>query len=121
MGWGQILWSFEGRIPRRTFWAATGAWFGAGALLIGLGSAIVANSADGSMLPFVFLGLIAIFALASLWSSIAIQIKRWHDRGKPGTMVLVNFIPIVGGIWALVECGFKRGTTGPNTFGEDPT
>lgn len=121
MGWGQILWGFQGRIPRRTFWGATAAWFGAGALLIGIGSAVVSSAGEGSMSPFIFLGLIVLFALAALWSSIAIQIKRWHDRGKPGTMVLVNFIPIAGSIWALVECGFLRGTTGPNSYGDDPT
>jgi uncharacterized membrane protein YhaH (DUF805 family) len=120
MGWGQILWGFQGRIPRRTFWGATAAWFGAGALLLGLGS-MLGTTGSESMLPLVFLGLLLLFLLAALWSSIAIQIKRWHDRGKPGTMVLVNFIPIAGGIWALVECGFLRGTTGPNQFGDDPT
>jgi uncharacterized membrane protein YhaH (DUF805 family) len=65
--------------------------------------------------------LFGLFLLASLWSGIALQIKRWHDRGKPGVMVLVNFIPIVGGIWAFIECGCLRGTNGPNTFGDDPT
>lgn len=48
------------------------------------------------------------------------QIKRWHDLDKSGWWVLINFIPIVGGLWCLVECGFLKGTVGPNRFGPDP-
>jgi uncharacterized membrane protein YhaH (DUF805 family) len=29
-------------------------------------------------------------------------------------------VPIIGPIWALVECGFLRGTEGPNAYGPDP-
>ncbi|MFT6862889.1 MAG: uncharacterized membrane protein YhaH (DUF805 family), partial [Akkermansiaceae bacterium] len=54
------------------------------------------------------------------WMGLALQGKRWHDRGKSGWMILVNFIPLVGGIWALVECGFLSGTPGPNQYGPDP-
>ena len=52
--------------------------------------------------------------------SFAGQVKRWHDRDKSGWFVLVNFIPFIGTIWALVELGFLRGTMGPNRFGPDP-
>jgi hypothetical protein len=34
-------------------------------------------------------------------------------------MILINFIPVVGLIWALVELGFRKGTSGPNRYGED--
>jgi uncharacterized membrane protein YhaH (DUF805 family) len=30
------------------------------------------------------------------------------------------FVPIIGAIWLLVECGFLRGTEGPNNYGPDP-
>ena len=52
---------------------------------------------------------------------LAVSVKRWHDRDKPGTWVLINLIPLVGGIWAFVEVGCLRGTFGPNNYGEDPT
>ena len=32
----------------------------------------------------------------------------------------LGLIPIIGGIWALVENGFLRGTDGPNQYGNDP-
>jgi uncharacterized membrane protein YhaH (DUF805 family) len=49
-----------------------------------------------------------------------VQIKRWHDRDKSGWWVLINFIPILGGLWSLIECGFVKGTNGKNRFGPDP-
>ena len=47
-----------------------------------------------------------------MWTGLALQVKRWHDRDKPWTWVFITFIPFVGGVWALVECGFLDGTCG---------
>lgn len=55
-----------------------------------------------------------------LWIVLAVQVKRWHDRGKSGWMALVYFIPLIGGFWILIECGFLSGTAGPNQYGPDP-
>lgn len=55
------------------------------------------------------------------WITLAVGVKRWHDRGKSGFMVLVGMIPVIGGIWTFVECGCLRGTEGPNQYGNDPT
>jgi hypothetical protein len=30
------------------------------------------------------------------------------------------FVPVIGGLWYLVECGFLKGTTGPHNYGPDP-
>ena len=61
---------------------------------------------------------ISVFLLSLI--SIIVQVKRWHDRDKSGWWVLINFVPVVGPLWALVECGFLRGTLGDNRFGPDP-
>ena len=58
--------------------------------------------------------------LALLWPSLALQVKRWHDRDKSGWFVLVNLIPFIGWLWTLIECGFLDGTQGPNRFGPSP-
>jgi uncharacterized membrane protein YhaH (DUF805 family) len=119
MTWKKILWSFEGRIPRRTYWAGIGIWVGvirSVSILIGLLTPVVGEDNAGYLgIPFLLI-LIPYF-----WSLLAMQIKRWHDRGKSGVMVLVNLIPFVGGIWAFVECGCLRGSVGPNQYGQDPT
>ena len=113
--WGQIFWSFEGRIPRRQFWAATGILY-AVILAIFLIGWLIGEATDSilAIIP-VALGFIAVFI-----SSLAIQIKRWHDRGYSGAMVLINFVPLLG-IWTFVECGCLRGTVGDNNYGSDPT
>ncbi|WP_417430347.1 DUF805 domain-containing protein [Kiloniella sp.] len=58
-----------------------------------------------------------IFSLLALIPSILILIKRWHDRDKSGWWTLIIFVPIIGSFWVLIECGFLRGTAGPNRFG----
>ncbi len=66
--------------------------------------------------------LIAGYALSIpiAYVNIVLHIRRFHDRDKSGWWVLVGFIPIIGPLWLLVECGFLRGTVGANRFGEDP-
>ena len=54
------------------------------------------------------------------WISFAISAKRWHDRDKSGWYNLLVLVPFAGPIWFLTECGFLRGTVGPNRFGPDP-
>jgi uncharacterized membrane protein YhaH (DUF805 family) len=44
----------------------------------------------------------------------------WHDRNKSGWWVLIAFVPVIGGLWYLIECGFLPGTTGANNYGADP-
>jgi len=108
----QILFSFSGRIPRRTYWlwgvlALLGAAAGASMLLriAGVGE----TTAD------------ALVQLLLVWPAVAVSVKRWHDRDKSGWWVLINLIPFIGALWTLVENGFLRGTPGPNRFGDDLT
>jgi uncharacterized membrane protein YhaH (DUF805 family) len=61
-----------------------------------------------------------IVELVLLWPALVISIKRWHDIGRSGWFVLVNLVPAVGQIAALVFNGFVHGTRGPNKFGDDP-
>ena len=59
--------------------------------------------------------------LLLLWPALAISVKRWHDRDKPGWWALIAFVPVVGWIWVLIENGLMRGTAGANRSGEQPT
>ena len=58
--------------------------------------------------------------LSMLWPALAIYAKRWHDRDKSGWWTLITLVPLVGPIWATVECGFLPGTVGQNRFGQPP-
>ena len=117
MGWSQILWSFKGRIPRRQYWAGIGIWIGIIAA-VALLTAALDSATGGSEVAWVG---ILIVLIPYIWSVLALQAKRWHDRGKSSAMILINLIPYIGGIWAFIECGCLRGTEGTNQYGGDPT
>jgi uncharacterized membrane protein YhaH (DUF805 family) len=107
----QIFFSFQGRVSRRTWWL-----YGVVAL-IGLGLLGIALLRIAGLSST---GAENAINLLLLWPALAVSVKRWHDRGKAGWWVLVNLIPFVGWLWALVENGFLPGTQGSNRFGDDP-
>ena len=132
----QLLFGFEGRIRRLTWWLAhlgvVGAmlvgWMivagivGVTAATSGFTAASVGSSLDGAKV-----GMITVMALAAvatvgleLWIGIALAVKRCHDRNYPGAMAMLMFIPGVGALWALVDLGFIDGTPGRNRFGPSP-
>jgi len=109
--WGSLLFSFEGRINRAKFWAGIVViwvvpWF--------LTVMAVAMRSTGMLWAAIVVYLITI------WPSLAIHVKRWHDRDKSGWWVLIALIPLVGPIWSFVETGFLPGTVGYNHYGRDP-
>jgi len=110
-----VLFSFDGRIPRRVFWGVSLLAALVFYLVLLLGMAALGPESDA------VLALMVILYVPFLWVSLAVQVKRWHDRDKSGWFVLIAFIPIIGPIWAFVETGCLRGTEGPNMYGPDPT
>lgn len=71
-------------------------------------------------------GLIALFFLGTVIPSIAVNVRRLHDRDLSGWwylgfLVLSN-VPYLGALVSLayVVVMFLPGTPGPNRFGEDP-
>ena len=66
-------------------------------------------------------GLLSVVAVvAYFWMGLAVSVKRWHDRGKPGVWVFIVFLPLIGPLWAFIELGFLRGDEGPNPYGAPP-
>ncbi|WP_029890147.1 DUF805 domain-containing protein [Polycyclovorans algicola] len=104
-----FLLTWEGRINRQRFWAYFLVYLAA-YIVVSLVESVIGLSGILSTL----------FILATLFSSICVAIKRWHDVDKSGWWALIGLIPLVGGIIALVFNGFIKGTSGPNRFGEDP-
>lgn len=108
---GQIYFSFNGRIGRKTYWLT-------GFLPI-LGFTILFGFIEGATPTYSSFSGVATLAarLLILWPCLALTVKRWHDRDKSGWWTLIGLIPIFGLIWALVENGFLAGTAGPNKYG----
>ncbi len=61
----------------------------------------------GGMQPISLLWPIA--SLALMWVSFASVVRRFHDRGKSGWWALLYFVPGIGWLWILIECGFLPG------------
>jgi uncharacterized membrane protein YhaH (DUF805 family) len=131
MDWKYLFTSFEGRISRQPFWLSLLAlviieWIAMIVLGLVFGTSMMggmdpsmdpeaaATAATTAMIP------IWIVLLVFLYPSLAIYTKRWHDRGKSGWWTLICLVPLIGGIWMLVECGFLSGAEGPNQYGNDP-
>jgi uncharacterized membrane protein YhaH (DUF805 family) len=128
----QLLFSFDGRIRRLHYWLVSlGVGFGLSTVYLGVfsiteatASAAAGGDARAAMsspaMVIAMLVLTLIYLTLAIWIGLAVQVKRWHDRDKSGWWVLTGFIPIVGGIWSLIECGILDGTPGPNRFGLSP-
>ncbi|AMO72030.1 DUF805 domain-containing protein [Sphingorhabdus sp. M41] len=63
--------------------------------------------------------LLGLFYLAIFIPALAIQVRRFHDQDKTGWLVLLNFIPFIGGLIVLVFMCLE-GTRGANRYGPDP-
>ncbi len=60
--------------------------------------------------------LSSIYNLFVLLPGLAVGIRRLHDVGKSGWMMLVSLIPIVGAIWILI-LEIKVGDPNENEYG----
>ena len=41
-----------------------------------------------------------------LWVSLAVSVKRWHNRDMSGWWILIGLVPVIGGIVAIIQTGF---------------
>jgi uncharacterized membrane protein YhaH (DUF805 family) len=119
-----LLFGFQGRTNRAKFWLVALAIFVVEAILFAVLGSNVAMADDpqealARMGPVTSIVLL-LFGILVTWISIAVGIKRFHDRNKSGVWILIIFVPVIGGLWYLIECGFLRGTVGPNDYGSDP-
>ena len=106
---------FSGRSRRKEYWMFVLGVFIA-AIVLSIVEGILGMS---GMVGGVYGPLTTIFLLAVIIPSIAVQVRRFHDQDKSGWMVLLAFIPILGGLAVLIFMCLE-GTRGTNRFGPDP-
>ena len=76
---------------------------------------LIGSAIDG----MVFGPFYIIYLLAIVIPSLAVAIRRLHDTGKSGWMILVGIIPLIGSIWLLIlYCTDSQ--PGPNKWGPNP-
>ena len=101
----ELLFSFQGRISLGTYWFKfTFPLYALYALSWLLDSSGV---------------LFMLVVLLGIYPSLAVAVKRCHDRDRSGLFLLVFLIPIVS-IWPAIELAFIPGTYGSNQYGRDP-
>ena len=82
--------------------------------------AAILDNVLGTTIEGVGYGLIYIlYALAVLLPGIAVSVRRLHDLGKSGWLLLIVLIPVIGGIWLLVLMCIE-GNPGKNAYGANP-
>ncbi|ELV8680200.1 DUF805 domain-containing protein [Vibrio fluvialis] len=140
MSYQTLLFSFQGRIGRQTYWI-----WNVGYYLAIVSVIVLLNRWLPGLAPYV----LPLFMLLILVPDLAVTAKRWHDRDKSSWWLLLNVPLVIGrmtvpmgeasmtttpnvldtgislaallcGSWILIECGFLAGSDGDNRFGKAP-
>jgi uncharacterized membrane protein YhaH (DUF805 family) len=114
-----LLFSFDGRINRAKYWTGVVVIVVIELIAFAILAIIGAMLGDNIVTTLISI-IVGLVCLVLIWPAIAIGVKRFHDRNKSGWWVLISLVPIIGGLWYLIEAGFLEGTKGPNQFGPDP-
>jgi len=109
--------NFDGRARRKEYWMFT--LFNLIIIAVLVICASIFAAMEISALASIFGILYAVYALAVLIPGLAVAVRRLHDTGKSGWMILVGLIPFIGGIWLLVLYA-TEGDKGDNEYGSDP-
>ena len=108
---------FSGRATRSEFWLFQLEIF----FIFFLGMLVISilpqDQSTSSGTPIVMVGLI--FLLAIIIPEYSVSVRRLHDSGKSGWLVLVCFIPYIGRTIYLILM-LLGSSVGDNEYGEDP-
>jgi uncharacterized membrane protein YhaH (DUF805 family) len=125
-----LLFSFDGRIDRRTFLLCGFLVYAVPLSVVGLvlllldpsvaaiGTPFSGALTDGALIVGLILGLPIL-----MWINLAVTFKRLHDFGAALGMFLtlsaIGLIPYLGTVASLVVL-FRPGDSGPNIYGNGP-
>lgn len=124
----ESVWSAEGRLNRKDYALRVVSVNGGVIVLaflcslaLSLGGAIPSDGAVNTGIDAQQITVLAGVLIGFLGSVlIAIQaIKRLHDVNKPGSHLLLVFVPLYG-FYVSFLLFFKKGTKGTNRYGDDP-
>jgi uncharacterized membrane protein YhaH (DUF805 family) len=127
MDWYLMVWrryaEFDGRSRRSEYWMFVLFNFLALIALVLLGALGIVISHDYGGILFVPLG---IYVLATIIPGLAVGVRRFHDTGRSGWLLLVfmvvGMIPVIGFIAAIIQIVFmcQDSDVGTNLYGPSP-
>jgi uncharacterized membrane protein YhaH (DUF805 family) len=114
------LFGVEGRIGRLRYLAWSLAMTFFVMIFAGIGGLAAYGLGSDSSLLAIAGGLVAtVVFIAMIVVGIQIGVKRLHDIGWSGWLLLVNIIPVVGSIFSIIML-VAPGSSGVNRFGPPP-
>ena len=105
---------FSGRARRKEYWM-----FVLFNMIFEIVAMILDNVLGIAMEGIGYGPLYGLYALAMLIPGLAVAVRRLHDVGKSGWMILIALIPLIGSIWLLVLM-VTDSNAGENQYGQNP-
>src|SRR6056297_2931508 len=90
---------FRGRVSRKKFW------------MFVLISAIISI-----LLIFINIGIFFVYSVLVILPSLGVTARRLHDTNRSAWFLLLELVPIIGGIYILILCA-EEGTPSENEYG----
>mgnify|MGYP000075790573 CR=1 FL=1 len=146
MDWKTAFFSFGGRLNRARYWLVVLA-----NIVVWIAFIVIANILRNSVESFeglsnvsLIFGVSGLTAIAfSLWTGLAVGVKRLHDRARSAWWIVLYWLVPIGlgiagaylsdigaiavaalsiaiSLWGFVEIALLKGTRGTNAYGPDP-
>ena|SRR6056297_1262804 len=93
---------FRGRVSRKKFWMF---------VLVSLIISII--------LIFINIGIFLVYSVLVTLPSLGVTVRRLHDTNRSGWFLLIELVPVIGGIYLLILCA-EEGIPDENDYGKKP-
>jgi uncharacterized membrane protein YhaH (DUF805 family) len=147
MSWRDFLFSFKGRFNRAKYWLFVLIYIVE--IIVVVIPAVALSAVNEAAAGIFVVVMIIALIIPTIVASLAVGVKRLHDRNKSGWWLLLFYlvpsilsgmaeavspatgeltatgglltvISVVLSLWGFVELAILRGTRGPNKYGPDP-
>jgi len=122
MEWYLMVWQkfaeFNGRSRRMEYWMFS-LINCVIAVALGVVAGVMLTATRSSVIGVVICGLLGLYGVAAIIPSLAVSVRRLHDVGISGWMMLICLVPFIGGL-ALLVMHLMDSNPGPNQYGPNP-
>ncbi|MBN03721.1 DUF805 domain-containing protein [Ponticaulis sp.] len=111
--------NFQDRARRAEYWWPVFMQLIAYLAMLALSSLFAMLGDIGVMLIWIPIVLYWLFGLACFIPSLAVAVRRLHDKDMSGWWILIGLVPLIGAL-LLLFFFVTEGTPGPNKYGPNP-